>query len=58
MPPAIAPEPYPGLFGAAFFFATARAATMTLLLGVFMFLIMPRAESRTQAPRGAPGPGA
>jgi transglutaminase-like putative cysteine protease len=51
-----APEPYPGLFGLPFYIATARAAGMTLLLGVFIFLIMPRSDARTQPPRGAVSP--
>ncbi|WP_152050345.1 transglutaminase TgpA family protein [Tautonia marina] len=50
------PEPYPGLFGLPFYISTARAATMTLLLGMFIFLIMPRSEVRSQSPRGASAP--
>ena len=49
-------EPYPGLFGWSFFLGTARAASMTLLLGVFIFLIMPRSNSRAQPPRGTIAP--
>ncbi|RUL88145.1 transglutaminase TgpA family protein [Tautonia sociabilis] len=49
-------EPYPGLFGLSFFVATARAVAMTLLLGLFIFLIMPRSASRAQPPRGSLAP--
>ena len=51
-----AEEPYPGLFGMPFYLATARAAAMTLLLGVFIFLIMPRSDARQAPPRGAMAP--
>ena len=57
--PAREPEPYPGLFRPRFFVATARAAAMTLLLGVLIFLIMPRTDSRAApSPAGPRGPGA
>ncbi|QDV33831.1 transglutaminase TgpA family protein [Tautonia plasticadhaerens] len=49
-------EPYPGLFGLPFYIATARAAAMTLLLGMFIFLIMPRSDARQAPPRGAVAP--
>ncbi len=41
------PEPYPGLLGPAFFFAAARAASTTLVLGGFIFLAMPRSAANS-----------
>ena len=48
--------PYAGLFRLPFLVNTAKSAAMTLLIGVIIFLFMPRTGTPGQSPRGSAGP--
>jgi len=49
-------DPYPGLFRAPFLVATVQASAITLLLGGFIFLILPRGNLSSQPSEGGRGP--
>ncbi len=49
-------SPYKGLFSLAFFLSTSRAILTTLVLGLVIFLFLPRSPGRMQAPRSNSSP--
>lgn len=50
-------EPYPGLVDRAFLFSATKVALLTLALGGFIFLLMPRWDMQSRNRRGAPAVG-